>query len=75
MRYFFKQLVNAPEFLNGSIVFDQGYINNNILSGKYNVTYHTFSLKEAISGWAMIHIYGIFFNKDISACIIIFISF
>lgn len=69
MKYFFKKLTEAPEYINGSIIFDQGYINDNIASGKYNISTYHLPTNEAMSGWIMMLSLGIYFKEDVDKSI------
>lgn len=73
MKYFFDKLVKAPEYTNGSIIFDQGYINKHIALGIYNISVYYLSISEAVSGWVMLNKLGLYYYEDIvkSICYII----
>lgn len=71
MKYFFKELTQAKDFLNGKITFDQGYINDNINSGKYNISVFYLPVNQFLSGWVMLRVYGLYFQEDIVNSIIL----
>lgn len=74
VKFFFKNLTKAKDFVNGKITFDQGYINENINSGKYNISVLCLPINQFLSGYVMMS-YGLYFYEDIVDSIFIFSSY
>lgn len=51
-------------YANGSIVFEQGYINEKLISGLFNISIYKLPLDNFMSGWKL-QDKGIYFNSDL----------
>lgn len=71
MKYFFKRLTEAQEYINGSVKFDQGYINKHIKSEAYNISVYHLPINEAMSGYVMMYKYGLYYKDDINKSILL----
>lgn len=73
MKSFFKILTEDKKFISGKIKFEQGHINNKLLSNRYNISLYLLPLENFMSGWKLLR-EGIFFPDDIKKCIIILLT-
>lgn len=64
IKYFFKNLTEDKAYANGSIVFEQGYINEKLISGLFNISIYKLPLDNFMSGWKL-QDKGIYFNSDL----------
>lgn len=64
IKYFFKNIADNKAFANGSITFEQGYINEKLISGLFNISIYKLPLDNFMSGWKL-QDKGIYFNSDL----------